>query len=196
MEQFLALAGFAIVLSVTPGPNVLMVAAAAATHGARATWPHMWGIALGFGAMLAMVGLGLGAPIQALPWLQGVMRWVGAAWIIWLAWQIATAPPPGDAKAAPPLGFWGAAAFQWINPKAWMICAAVATTYLDAQTPLLPQLAWVSGMFILACIPCTWVWAAFGAAMGRWLREPARLRAFNIGMALLLVLSLWPMLRG
>lgn len=196
MEQLLALAGFAIVMSVTPGPNVLMVAAAAASHGLRATWPHMWGIALGFGAMLALVGLGLGAPIQALPWLQAVMRWVGVAWIVWLAWQIATAPPPRSAGAAPLLGFWGAAAFQWINPKAWMISAAVATAYLDADEPLAPQLALVAGVFILACIPCTLLWAAFGAAMGRWLREPARLRAFNIVMALLLLASLWPMLRG
>ncbi len=194
METFWSLLAFAIVLSVTPGPNVLMVAAAAAGHGVRATWPHMFGIAVGFGAMLAVVCLGFGLPLQGNAWLHNLLRWVGAAWLLWLAWQIARAPPPRTEGARPPLGFWGAAAFQWVNPKAWMICGAASATHIRPDAPLLPQVLLVAGMFMAVAIPCSWVWAAFGAAMGRWLREPPRLRAFNITMALLLVLSLLPLL--
>ena len=195
-EALPALVLFALVMSGTPGPNVLMIAAAAAGHGVRATWPHNLGIAFGFGAMLFVVGLGIGAPLHANATAHAVMRWLGAAWQLWLAWKIATAPPPDTAGARPPLGFWGAAGFQWVNPKAWMICAAASATHVRPDAPLLPQVALISVVFVLACIPCNWAWAAFGAAMGRLLREPARLRMFNITMALLLVLSLWPMLRG
>jgi threonine/homoserine/homoserine lactone efflux protein len=194
MDTLLPLLAFAFVLSITPGPNVLMLAAAAAGHGLRATWPHNLGIALGFGAMLAVVCAGVGLPLQANPWLHGALRWVGAAWLLWIAWKIATAPPPDTAGARPPLGFWGAVAFQWVNPKAWMICGAASAAYVRPDAPLVPQVLLVSGAFIAMALPSNLAWAAFGAAMGRWLRKPRRLRVFNIGMALLLVLSLLPLL--
>jgi threonine/homoserine/homoserine lactone efflux protein len=194
MESLLPLLGFALAGSVTPGPNVLMVAAAAAGAGIRPVLPHMLGITFGFGGMILLVGLGLAGPLAASPTLHLVLRWVGAAWLVWLAWKIATArPEPGAAR--PPMGFVGAALFQWVNPKAWMLAAAAVTTFTDPARPLLPQVLLVSAVFTAVSMPCLLVWAGLGAGAGRLLREPGRLRAFNIAMALLLVASLVPILR-
>jgi threonine/homoserine/homoserine lactone efflux protein len=195
MPDWLPLLGFAIAASVTPGPNVLMVAAAAAGHGVRAALPMMLGMTFGFGAMLLLVGLGLAGPLAASTWLHGVLRWVGAAWLLWLAWRIAAAPPPGEgAPARPPLGLVGAALFQWVNPKAWMIAAAVTPAFTRPGEALLPQVLAIALTFVLVAMPCLLVWAGLGAGAGRLLHRPGRLRAFNLVMALLLVASLLPML--
>ena len=195
MENLLPLLGFAIATSVTPGPNVLMVAASSAAHGWRATLPHMFGITVGFGAMLVLVGLGLAGPLLASPVLHGVLRWVAVAWLLVLAWKIATAPPPGEGSPRALLGFRGAALFQWVNPKAWMIAAAVIPAFTLPGEAMLPQVLVIAAVFVAISMPCLFVWAGIGTAAARLLRAPGRLRAFNIVMALLLVLSLVPTLR-
>ncbi len=190
----LSLVGFSVAMYITPGPNNVMVAASAANHGMRATVPHMFGIAMGFSVMLTLVCAGLGATLVSWPLLLPAFRWVGAAWLAVLAWQIATAPPPGEGGRGRVLGFFGAAAFQWINPKAWLIAAAAAGEYLLPDRPLPAQLARIFGVFLLVGMPCLLVWAALGSGAGRLLHSPARLRAFNVAMALLLVASLIPVL--
>jgi threonine/homoserine/homoserine lactone efflux protein len=194
MDSLLPLLGFAVATSVTPGPNVLMVASSAATRGWRATLPHMLGITVGFGAMLVLVGLGLAGPLLASPMLHGALRWVAVAWMLWLAWKIATAPLAGEGKPRPLLGFRGAALFQWVNPKAWMIAAAVIPAFTLPGQAMLPQVLLIAGVFVAVSMPCLFIWAGIGTAAAQLLREPARLRAFNIVMALLLVASLLPML--
>jgi len=191
----LALLGFAIAMSVTPGPNVLMVAAGAANAGVRATVPHMVGIAIGFGAMLLIVGLGLAAPFAAAPWLHTALKWGGAAWLLVLAWKIARAGAPGEGPPRPPLGFIGAALFQWVNPKAWMIALAAIPTFTTPDGDMLRQSLTIAGAFALVGFPCTLVWALLGAGASRLLRTDRALRGFNIAMALLLVASLIPALR-
>ena len=191
----LALLGFAIAMSVTPGPNVLMVAAGAANAGVRATVPHMVGIAIGFGAMLLIVGLGLAAPFAAAPWLHTALKWGGAAWLLVLAWKIARAGAPGEGPPKPPLGFIGAALFQWVNPKAWMIALAAIPTFTTPDGDMLRQSLTIAGAFALVGFPCTLVWALLGAGASRLLSTDRALRGFNIAMALLLVASLIPALR-
>lgn len=195
--DWLPLLGFAIASSVTPGPNVLMVAASAAAHGLRRVLPHMLGITFGFGGMILLVGLGLAGPLLASRTLHEVLRWAGALWLLWLAWKIGTAPPPSGASGPvkPPLGFVGGALFQWVNPKAWMIAAAVVPAFTRPGEPMLPQVLAISLVFLAITMPCLLVWAGIGVGTGRLLRKPAHLRAFNIAMALLLVASLVPMLR-
>ena len=195
MENLAALFAFAIAGSVTPGPNVLMVAASSAAHGVRATLPHMLGITAGFGAMLVLVGLGLAGPLLASPMLHGALRWVAVAWLLFLAWKIATAPLPGEGESRPVLGFRGAALFQWVNPKAWMIAAAVVPAFTIPGEAILPQILLIAAVFVAISLPCLMVWAGIGTAAAHLLRSPARLRAFNIVMAVLLVLSLVPTLR-
>src|SRR5690606_35889213 len=129
MPEWLPLLGFAIAGSVTPGPNVLMVAAAAAGVGIRPVMPHMLGITFGFAAMVALVGLGLAGPLAASRGVHGTLQLAAAAWLLWFAWRIATAPPPGEGEARPPMNFLQAALFQWVNPKAWMIAGAAIAGY-------------------------------------------------------------------
>ena len=190
----LPLLGFAIAMSVTPGPNVLMVAAAAANHGIRATVPHMLGITLGFAAMLVIVGLGLAGPFAAWPPLHAVLKWGGAAWLLVLAWKIARAGAPGEGPSRPPLGFVGAALFQWVNPKAWMIALAAIPAFTTPEGDILAETLLIAAAFALVCFPCTLVWAGLGAGASRLLRTDGALHAFNIAMAVLLVASLVPAL--
>jgi threonine/homoserine/homoserine lactone efflux protein len=194
MPDWLPLFGFAIAGSVTPGPNVLMVAAAAAGHGMRATAPHLLGITIGFGAMILLVGLGLAGALAASPALHEGLRWVGATWLFWLAWKIAAAPPPGEGEARPPLGLLGAALFQWVNPKAWMLTTAAITAYTRAEAPLVPQVIAIAGVFLAVQIPCLLIWAGLGAGARHFLRDDGALRRFNIAMGVLLAISVLPLL--
>jgi len=184
--------GFAVAAYITPGPNNVMVSAASASHGIRATLPHMLGIAVGFSAMVIITGLGLAGPLALYPRAQTIMRWIGVAWLLFLAWKIATADPPGAGKPRPPLGFLGGAMFQWVNPKAWLLMLGVATTWISPAGPILPQIAIIAVLFFIFGLPCLLFWAALGAGAGRLLSHPARLRAFNVAMALLLVASMVP----
>lgn len=192
-----AFALFAVATSVTPGPNNIMVASSAASNGVRATVPQMLGISLGFGAMVAVVGLGVAGPLANHPGLHAALRWVGGAWIIWIAWRIARAGtvalPDGQARVTP-MGVIGAALFQWINPKAWVLAVATVTTYASPGSGLTGQILAFAALFAILSVPCTLLWSLLGAGAGRVLRSPVQLRAFNAVMAALLVLSVLPSL--
>ncbi len=190
----LSLIGFMVAMYITPGPNNVMVAASAANHGIGATVPHMAGIVGGFSVMLTLVCAGLGSALLATPGLLPLFRWGGAAWLLWLAWQIASAPPPGEGERRPILGVFGAALFQWVNPKAWLIGVGAAAEYMTPHAPLAGQLLAIFVVSLLVGPPCVVVWAVIGHGASRLLTSPARLRAFNIAMALLLVASLVPVL--
>lgn len=195
MPDWLPLFGFAIAGSVTPGPNVLMVAAAAASVGLRRVLPHMLGVTFGFSAMILLVGLGLAAPLAASPVMHGILQGVAVAWMLWLAWKIATAPPPGEGPARPPFTFIQAALFQWVNPKAWMVAGAAIAAFTRHGDPLLPQVAAIALVFGAISMPCLLAWAALGAGARHILREARAIRRFNIVMGILLALSVLPLLR-
>ena len=192
-----AFALFAVATSVTPGPNNIMVASSAASNGVRATVPQMLGISLGFGAMVAIVGLGLAGPLADHPGLHAALRWVGAAWIVWIAWHIAragSAALPDSQGRVAPMGFMGAVLFQWINPKAWIMAVATTATYASPEHGLTEQVLVFAALFAVLCVPCTLLWSLLGAGAGRILRSPMQFRAFNAVMAALLVLSVLPSL--
>ncbi|PYE82538.1 LysE family translocator [Pseudoroseicyclus aestuarii] len=191
-----ALAGFAVVALFTPGPNNLMLMASGATFGFRRTLPHMAGIVLGFSLMIALVGLGLAGLFAALPWLTLVLKALAILFLGWMAYRIATAAPREPGEAAPdrhPLSLLQAAAFQWVNPKAWALALTATTVYLPQRD--LAGILLASGVFFGVGLFSTTTWAALGEAMGRLLTDPRRARAFNIAMALLLIATLWPILR-
>ncbi|MDZ7919967.1 LysE family translocator [Rhodoferax sp.] len=195
-DLMIAAALFLIVSSVTPGPNNTMLMASGVNFGVRRSLPHLLGVQIGFTVMLLCVGLDLHAVLDQFPALYQLMRWGGAAYLLWLAWKLATARPAGadtDAPAAQPLGFWGAAAFQWINPKAWVMIVAAMSAYLPPDATL-PQVLLLALMSLVLGSPCSAVWLGFGQAMRGLLQDPLRLRIFNVTMALALVASLYPML--
>jgi len=184
---------FAFVSSITPGPNNMMLMASGANFGLRRTVPHALGVSLGFGLMVWMVGWGLAGVIVAFPWIFEVIRWAGGAYLLYLAFKIATAHGVGVGKAGgKPITFWQAVAFQWVNPKAWAMALGGEATYA-AHDHLLLNVSLVAGVFMLVNAPCISLWAAFGVAMKRALSRPAAMRAFNVAMALLLVASLYPL---
>ncbi len=191
-----ALIGFAFVSSITPGPNNLMLMASGANFGLRRTLPHMLGVGIGFTAMIVAVGLGLNQVFTALPWAHLALEIFAVAYLLWLAWKIATAAPktPEAQAAARPITFWQAAAFQWVNPKAWMMVISALTFYAADQS--LAAVLLVAAVFGAINLPCISVWTVLGQEMRRVLTSPARLRAFNWTMAALLILSLWPILKA
>lgn len=191
-----ALAGFAFVSSITPGPNNLMLMASGANFGLRRSLPHMLGVGIGFTAMIVAVGLGLNGIFTALPWTHVALEVLSVAYLLWLAWKIATAAPktPEARAAARPLTFLQAAAFQWVNPKAWMMVVSALTFYAADQS--LAAVLLVAAVFGAINLPCISLWTVLGQEMRRWLTSPGRLRAFNLTMAVLLVATLWPILRA
>jgi threonine/homoserine/homoserine lactone efflux protein len=197
----LSAGGFALAMSVTPGPNNAMVTASGATFGYTRTLPHIIGISVGFPVMIVAVALGAGTALQAHPEIYRAMHWVGAAYLLYLAASIALArPAPADAGEGPrgrPLTFLQAALFQWVNPKAWLIVLGALVTYAGDGARVVPaQVAALAILFLAVCVPSCSLWTAIGAGAARLLRTPRALRAFNLMMAALLVASLVPMLGG
>ncbi|MDJ0387377.1 LysE family translocator [Roseomonas sp. E05] len=193
--DLLAFLGFAVAASATPGPNNIMALATAARHGLRATVPLILGVAAGFGFMLTVIGTGLAQPLASHAGLHTALRWAGAAWMLVLAWQIARAGSPAAPKApraGAPLGFWGACAFQWVNPKAWILAVATTATYTLPGESLTPQVLVLAGLFMLVTLPSLGAWALLGAGSGQLLASPRRMRAFNLAMGLLLAASVIP----
>ena len=192
-DLFLALLSFAFVTSVTPGPNNLMLMASGVNFGFRLTVPHIFGISLGHGAMVLLVGLGLSGVFQAVPGSQMALKVVSVAYMLWLAWKIAHAGAPGSGKVrARPMTFWQAAAFQWVNPKAWAMALGAISSY--AQGGIGAVLV-VCAVFACVNLPSVSVWALAGEKLRAALSDPRRLALFNWTMAALLVGSLWPVLK-
>lgn len=194
VELLTALVAFAFVTSVTPGPNNLMLMASGVNFGFRRTVPHMLGIGLGFSAMTFLVGLGLAGVFQTVPAAEWALKAVSVAYMLWLAWKIARAAAPKEGQAGGrPLTFLQAAAFQWVNPKAWAMALTATTVYAPDRS--LPALALVALVFGAVNLPSVSVWTLIGQQLRRVLTNPPRLRLFNGTMAVLLVASLWPVLR-
>jgi len=194
-ETLLALVLFAFTTSITPGPNNMMLFASGVNFGFRRTIPHMLGIGAGFFSLLLGVGFGLGALLHTVPLLYTTLKFAGGAYLVWIAWKIGTSRAIGEADAgARPMTFLGAAAFQWVNPKAWVMAVTAMAIYTDTERYFF-TVTIVGLAFGIVNLPSVSTWAGFGSALREWLSVPVRLKWFNITMAVLLVLSLWPMLK-
>jgi threonine/homoserine/homoserine lactone efflux protein len=192
LDLLVALVAFAFVMAITPGPNNAMVLASGLSFGFRRSIPHMLGISLGFAFMIAMVGIGLAQVFEHWPVLYTIMKYAGALYMLWLAWAIATAHGIKEGKTkGQPLSFLQAAAFQWINPKAWVIAIGACAAYTSHEHFLF-SMAIVVLVFCVVTLPSIGVWALCGVGLRRLINNPRALRAINITMALLLVASLWP----
>lgn len=192
-DAFLALVVFACVMAFTPGPNNILLAASGVNFGFARTIPHMIGVTIGFFVLMAACGAGLGLVFAAVPALQVVLKVAGAAYMLWLAYKVATAHLANDTKApARPFTFLQAAAFQWVNPKAVVAAVSAIALYVrpDHQSFDFPVML---AVLTVATVLSVSTWSAFGVALRGLLKNPARARVFNIAMALLLVASIVPM---
>lgn len=196
IDTIIAVAILLVSATWTPGPNNAMLASSGATFGFRRTLPHALGVALGFPAMLFLVALGLGEVFARSPMFQEGLRYLGAALMLWVAWRIAGAKAPGEAGASSkPFTFLQAAAFQWVNPKAWVMCVGVAGMFPPGENALL-QATIATGVAAATGLTSAHGWAAFGSVLQRWLKTPDRLKAFNLTMAGLIVLGVFWLLTG
>ena len=194
-EQALAFFLFAFVAAVTPGPSNVLLTATGANAGLQRGLPCLFGVVLGMGFMMAVVAFGLGSIVLDSPKVLETLKWGGAAFLLWLAWKIATASPSEtqpdeEGETAKPIGFLGAASFQWVNPKSWLVCAGAAGTYLqaDAAGAFIQSLS-LGGVFVLAALPSSFLWLIAGVGLQRVLRDPRSLRIFNFVMGGLLAAS-------
>jgi threonine/homoserine/homoserine lactone efflux protein len=192
-EQLLAFTLFQFIGAVTPGPNNMIATVSGATFGFRRTLPQMLGVTVGYPLMLAAVGLGLGEVFRALPWLHGVLRFVGAAFLLYLAWKIARANAPEAADTAKPVGFFEALVFQWLNPKAWSIVLGAIAAF---TTPDLAPRDFLFETAIYTCaaaavtFPSMVLWCLFGVAISAMLKDERKRRLVNYSLAAILVLSI------
>lgn len=176
-DVFLALVVFAFVTSITPGPNNVMLMASGVNFGFRRTLPHIFGIGIGFLVHVAL-------------------KIAGGAYLLYLAWRVAMTRSISEGKggSARPMTFLEAAAFQWVNVKAWVMAITGISVYSSSTSPFLSVIL-VAVAFALVNLPCVSTWAAFGVALRDFLSEPTRLKWFNIAMGIALAASLWPMLQ-
>lgn len=191
MEILTALALFAFVSSVTPGPNNLMLMASGANFGFRRTIPHMLGIGIGFTVMIVLVGLGLIQVFDAYPIAHTILKVGSVVYLLYLAWKIANAAAPSEgAQSGSPMTFLQAAAFQWVNPKAWSMALTAISLYAPDQS--IRSILLVAVVFGAINLPTVSSWTILGQQMRRVLSNPSRLRMFNWAMAAALIVSLYP----
>lgn len=193
IEIIPALAIFAFVSSATPGPNNLMLMASGANYGFRRTVPHMLGISIGFMVLMLLTGIGLVQVFDIYPVSYTILKVLSVIYMLYLAWKIANAAPVKERKVTGrPMTFLQAAAFQWVNPKAWAMALTAITVYVADSG----QFMLLAAAVIFACVnlPSVTIWTVLGQQMARFLTNPNRLRAFNWTMAALLIASLYPVL--
>ena len=186
-EQTLAFLGFAVVMAGTPGPSNALLTTTAANVGVVRGLSALAGVAAGMASMMFLVVIGLGTLILHTPLLVTAVKWLGAAVLLWFAWKIGTSGESAD-HAGRPIGFLGAAAFQWVNPKSWLACTSAAATFVG-QGSAFSQAVTLALLFVLAAVPACFVWLAFGAVVQNALRSAKARRRFNVVMAILLAAS-------
>lgn len=192
LDTIVAFLGFAFASSVTPGPNNMMLVASGVNFGLKRTLWHVAGINVGFPVMLLLSGLGLGQVFARHPAIYMAMKVIGIVYMLWLVWKIANAGPVGEGRQrAVPMTFLQAAAFQWVNPKAWAMVVGAIAAYTVPENYTV-SLIIITLLYALTGTPGSLVWAAFGSAMRTFLQDPVKVRWFNRAMAILLVASLYP----
>ena len=191
--EYLAIIAFSITACVTPGPNNAMIMASGLNYGIKRSMPHYLGIVLGFPTMVLAVGMGIAQLFEVYPVMHLVLKIAGAAYLSFLAYKIATAPVSESKEAeGKPFTFLQAAAFQWVNPKAWVLAVGATVTYTTLGDGYVLQVITIGLIFMIFGAPCIMLWLWGGASLKTLMRNPSTVRIFNISMASLLIASLLP----
>lgn len=178
-----ALMLFVLVTTLTPGPNNILLTASGANFGFRRTVPHMLGIWAGFATLILAAGLGIGAVLLADPRLHGLLKVIGAAYMLWLAWGLLRAGTVAEAGSGRPMSFVAAALFQYANPKAWLMAVGAIAAFTTPGGNYAAELALIIAAFAVFGPPCNSLWVLFGQGVARFLRDDAARRGFNCVMA-------------
>lgn len=195
MDVFFAVLFFAFSTTITPGPNNIMMLSSGVNYGVKASLPHFFGICFGFPLMVLLVGLGFGVVFERFPQLHLWIKVTGVLYLLWLAWKIGSATPSSiEGSDAKPLSFLQAALFQWVNGKAWIMASGAVAAFTTAAGNAWWDITQITAAFLLVSFPCVGVWLSFGALLRSVFNQPLYQRIFNWAMALLLVLSVAPVL--
>ena len=195
MDVFFAVLFFAFSTTITPGPNNIMMLSSGVNYGVRPSLPHFFGICFGFPVMVLLVGLGFGVVFDRLPQLHSWIKVIGVLYLLWLAWKIGAASPSRiEGSNAKPFSFLQAALFQWVNGKAWMMALGAVAAFTTVSGNTWWDVTQITAAFLLVSFPCVGVWLTCGALLRTLLNQPLYQRLFNWAMALLLVLSVGPVL--
>jgi threonine/homoserine/homoserine lactone efflux protein len=187
IEIILPIALFGLVSAATPGPNTIMLTASGSAFGFQRTLPHILGITLGFPLMVFAIGLGVGEIFTRYPQVHLALKYVGAAYLLYLAWRIAQSgrPNAGEAKARP-LNFIEAAGFQWVNPKAWMIAVSAIPAFTTIGGHYYAELLLIAAIFTAVTLPSCAVWCLFGVGIRTLIRTEETARLVNLALAAVL----------
>jgi threonine/homoserine/homoserine lactone efflux protein len=190
LDQAITFFAFSVAAAGTPGPSNMLLTATGANVGVLRGLPCLLGVAVGMTLMMFFVAFGLGSIILNDPSVLKGVKWCGAVVLWWLAWKVATARRASAATGGKPVGLLGAAAFQWVNPKSWLVCASAAATFLhEGAGSALGQSATLGLLFFFACLPSCFPWLAFGGVLQRVLRSERAFRLFSGAMGTLLAAS-------
>ena len=195
MDVFFAVLFFAFSTTITPGPNNVMIMSSGVNYGIKASLPHWLGICFGFPLMVLLVGLGFGVVFERYPHLHQLIKVLGVAYLIWLAWRIASAEPKAiEQGKSKPFSFIQAALFQWVNGKAWVMASGAVAAFTSVGGVYWLEVCIITAAFLLVAFPCVGIWLVFGAALRTILTKALFQRIFNVTMAVILVLSVVPVL--
>ncbi|EKE80620.1 LysE family translocator [Idiomarina xiamenensis] len=195
MDVFFSVLLFAFSTTITPGPNNVMIMSSGMNYGIRASLPHLHGICVGFPIMVLLVGVGFGVVFDHFPNLHQLIKVLGTAYLLWLAWHIARQHPSAIKRGEQrPLSFWQAALFQWVNGKAWIMASGAVATFTTMHGDLWIEVSAITLAFLLMAYPCVGAWLIGGSVLRRILTQPFWQRLFNISMGLLLALSVVPVI--
>mgnify|MGYP003384878720 CR=1 FL=1 len=195
MEFYLSILIFAVSSTVTPGPNNIMILTSGLNYGVRNSIPHLLGISFGFPVMIIVIGFGFSVIFEKYPVFNEVIKVLGVAYLLYLAWLIASSSPVSlEGKKSKPLNFFQAALFQWVNPKAWVVATGAVSAYTSVSSDIFAQVIFIALAFLLVAIPSLSVWLIFGVGIRKYLKSTRHQKIFNLSMALLLVGSIIPVL--
>lgn len=195
MEYYFSVIVFCLVTSITPGPNTVMLMTSGLNHGVKKSMPHYWGVNIGFALMVTAIGFGLGAIFTLYPMVHQLIKLVGIVYLLFLAWKIANAGHANNGGSlSAPFTFIQAAAFQWVNPKAWVIAVGAIAAFTTGSNINADIIFIVLSYFVVGLVSMA-VWLILGASLQRLLSSTKSLRRFNITMAIFLVLSIIPMIQ-
>ena len=193
LSLLLSAAMFSFVTSVTPGPNNTFLLASGVNFGLKKSLPYLMGIMAGLCGMMLAIGLGLGVVFTTFPVVYQVLKYIGFAYIVYLAYLIVVSTSKSESAEAKYIGFWRSTSFQFVNPKAWIVLASYMATFVPVEAGLPVSIA-ICAVFLIATFPGALIWAVSGQLLRSWLSDPSRRRIFNITSAILLVLSMIPVL--
>ncbi|MFT7007698.1 MAG: threonine/homoserine/homoserine lactone efflux protein [Colwellia sp.] len=195
MEFYLSIFIFAISSTVTPGPNNIMIMTSGLNYGVKKSIPHLLGICFGFPVMVIVIGFGFSLVFVRYPLFNEIIKIFGVVYLLYLAWLIASSSPVSlEGRKSKPLSFTQAALFQWVNPKAWVVATGAVSAYTSVSSDMYAQVVFIALAFLIVAIPSLGTWLIFGVGIKKYLKSTKHQKIFNLAMALLLIVSVLPVL--